>query len=193
MNTINYKNITDSQDFYLVSGYKNIEIPWYVTQPIMDITRPDGVDKDDYYLEKNNKVLVASGEQSFLYLMVKGLLPEGYYQGTTPCFRFEKIDALHRKTFIKNELIYACYDIKQNLDSNLEKIIDNTKTFFGSKLKDNIKVVEVKQSNSIINYDLMYNGFELGSYGIRKYMNMKWVYGTGCAEPRLSFIQKNKK
>jgi len=191
MNTINYKNITDSQDLYSKLGYQNIEIPWYVTKPIMEITRPDGVDKNDYYLEKNNKVLVASGEQSFLYLMVKGLLPEGYYQGVTPCFRFEEIDALHRKTFIKNELIYASYDIKNGLETELDKIINDAKTFFDLKLKDNVDIVEVTQSNSIINFDLMYNGHELGSYGIRSYMNMKWVYGTGCAEPRLSFIEKN--
>ena len=193
MNTINYKNITDSQDFYQNLGYKNIEIPWYVTQPIMDITKPDDINSGDYYLKKNDKVLVASGEQSFLYLMVKGILTEGYYQGVTPCFRFEKIDSLHRKTFMKNELIYASYNVNNDLNEEFEKILGDAKTFFKTKLNDNIDVVEVKQSNSIINYDLEYNGYELGSYGIRTHMNMKWVYGTGCAEPRLSFIEKIKK
>jgi hypothetical protein len=34
-------------------------------------------------------------------------------------------------------------------------------------------------------------GYELGSYGIRKYKNLfQWVYGTGCAEPRLSIVEK---
>jgi len=68
----------------------------------------------------------------------------------------------------------------------------DAKSFFEYVIDDIVDIVEVKQSNSIINYDLMYNDNELGSYGIRKHMNMSWIYGTGCAEPRLSFTVKNK-
>jgi hypothetical protein len=34
----------------------------------------------------------------------------------------------------------------------------------------------------------MYNGFELGSYGVRQYHDITWIYGTGIAEPRFSKI-----
>ena len=41
-----------------------------------------------------------------------------------------------------------------------------------------------------IGYDITINGEELGSYGIRKCEFLKWIYGTGCAEPRLSTLIK---
>jgi hypothetical protein len=39
-------------------------------------------------------------------------------------------------------------------------------------------------------FDLICKGIELGSYGIRKYNNHKWIYATGVAEPRLSQVCK---
>lgn len=41
-------------------------------------------------------------------------------------------------------------------------------------------------------YDITYKGIELGSYGMRKCEFLEWVYGTGCAEPRLSYCQNLK-
>lgn len=35
-------------------------------------------------------------------------------------------------------------------------------------------------------YDIMWRDYELGSYGIRECEFLKWIYGTGCAEPRTS-------
>jgi len=192
MNIINYKNLADSIDFYSERGYQNIEVPWYVTSDIMEITRPSFVSPDDdYYLPKNNKVLVASAEQSFIYLMVKGLLPEGFYQGVTPCYRFEKINALHRKCFMKNELIYVTYDMTKDISPILSKVIGDAQTFFETVIKDKAMIVDSPQENSTVNLDLMYKDQELGSYGIRNYKNLfQWVYGTGCAEPRLSILKK---
>ena len=39
---------------------------------------------------------------------------------------------------------------------------------------------------SDLSYDLIYDNIELGSYGIRTYKNLKWIYATGIAEPRFS-------
>ena len=36
-----------------------------------------------------------------------------------------------------------------------------------------------------------FGGFELGSYGIKKYNDFIWIYGTGCAEPRLTEVIKS--
>lgn len=188
MNNIDYRNIADSIDFYKELGYTNIELPWYVTQDTMNITKPDHIgEDDDYYIPKNDKVLVASGEQSFLYLIIKGILQPGRYQGVTPCYRFEPINHLHRKTFIKNELIVFT-EGNNIVEGELYQVIRDAKEFFETKLL-NVDMVEVPQSNSIKNYDLMCGDEELGSYGIRKFRNISWVYGTGCAEPRLSIIQ----
>jgi len=48
MNTISYQNIADSIDFYEKLGYTNVELPWYVTRDIMNITRQN----HDYQLYK---------------------------------------------------------------------------------------------------------------------------------------------
>jgi len=190
MNTISYKNLADSQIFYEKHGFATIDAPWYVTEEIKNITSPQTT--IDYKLSANNKFLVASGEQSFLYLAIKGQLPTGYYQSITPCFRFEEINFLHRKTFMKNELIYITDDPNQaDLHEKLSEIIEVARKFFMEKLKsDKIDTELCNHGNSVINYDLMYKGKELGSYGIRSYHNINWVYATGCAEPRLSTLQK---
>ena len=193
MNTINYRNIADAVDFYQGCGYTYVEVPWYVTREIMDITRPKHVPEDmDYYIPKNDKCLVASAEQSFLYLIVKGILQPGKYVGVTPCYRFEPINQLHRKVFTKVELIEfgEVDDIGQ---SNLTELVHHAIEFFKTKLNGTIAKVGNVPENSIYGLDLEYNMEELGSYGIRQHRNIKWVYGTGCAEPRLSIIQSTDK
>jgi hypothetical protein len=190
MNNINYRNIADSIDYYQDLGYTNVELPWYVTQDVMNITKPKHISDDlDYYIPRNDKVLVASGEQSFLYLIIKGILQPGKYQGVTPCYRFEPINQLHRKTFIKNELIL--FNEESVTNDQLLEVVGDARKFFETKLM-NVELKEVPQDNSIVNFDLMYKGEELGSYGIRKFRNISWIYGTGCAEPRLSIIQSLK-
>ena len=39
-------------------------------------------------------------------------------------------------------------------------------------------------------YDIVLNGIEVGSYGIRQHENLRWIYGTGIAEPRFSTALK---
>jgi len=79
----------------------------------------------------------------------------------------------------------------EDLQDSLNKIIMDSRTFFEKTLEDKTDLVKNEQENSIINYDINYKNYELGSYGIRKHKNLfHWVYGTGCAEPRLSLIKK---
>jgi hypothetical protein len=47
---------------------------------------------------------------------------------------------------------------------------------------------EIKIVKTNIGYDLELNNIELGSYGVRKYGQLHWVYGTGLAEPRFSKV-----
>ena len=173
---INYKIIADSIDYYENSGFIRIESPWTVSEYVDNLTKPK--DRISFQLKHNNKCLVASGEQAFLYLYLKDFLPKGQFQTTTPCFRMESFDYSHTKYFIKNELIKT--DIVNDIE--LEKIIDKCLIFYKKYIPD------VIVSKTEIGFDIEYNGQELGSYGIRECEYLKWIYATGCAEPRLSKI-----
>lgn len=100
---IDYNLLNESLEYYNSNGFTRIESPWSVAKEIDDITRPE--EKIPFQLKHNNKCLVASGEQSFLYLYLKGFLPLGKFQTITPCFRSDDFDLLHTKYFMKNELI----------------------------------------------------------------------------------------
>ncbi len=178
---INYLNIHDSTVFYENLGFKRIESPWTVSKYVSEITRPE--EKIDYQMIHNKKVIVASGEQSFLYLYLKSFLPLGKFQTVTPCFRDELFDETHTKYFIKNELIITD-DVSVE---SLNEVVKNSYNFFRTKLSQ--VNVERKKDGTI---DLVYKGIELGSYGIRETNFLKWIYATGCAEPRLSYCQNLK-
>lgn len=171
---INYQYIQDSISYYEERGFLRIEAPWTVSEKVSDITKPDGALNMQF--KHNDKCFVASGEQSFLYLYLKEFLPKGQYQTTTPCLRYENFDFLHTKYFIKNELIKT--DIVN--ESELNKMVDIAFNFY----KKYIPGIDVVKTN--IGYDIEIKGNELGSYGIRSCEFLDWVYGTGCAEPRLS-------
>jgi phenylalanyl-tRNA synthetase alpha subunit len=175
---INYKLIDDNIKYYEKWGFKRIEVPWLVSEAVDNITKPK--DRVSYQIKHNNKCLVASGEQSFLYLYLKEFLPKGRFQAVTPCFRSENFDFLHSKYFIKNELI-----ITDNVsEKELNILIENALYFY----RMFIPSAEVVKTD--IGYDIMVDGHELGSYGIRKCEFLEWIYGTGCAEPRLSNLIK---
>lgn len=127
--------------------------------------------------------MVASGEQSFLYLYNKGFLPKGQYQTVTPCFRDEQFDAYHTKYFIKNELIKTdSVELK-----SLHDVVEIAFEFFKHKLGNDVKIETVIQNKE---YDISFDKIELGSYGIRNCEFMSWIYATGVAEPRLSRVME---
>jgi hypothetical protein len=177
---INYKHIHDSIEFYSIK-YTRIEVPWLVSDYVDSITRPEGT--QPYQVKHNKKNLVASAEQSFLYLYLKNFLPIGKFQAVTPCFRSgDSFDYTHSKYFIKNELIQT--DIVNG--SELEKMVELASSFF-SKYFGNINIIKTENG-----FDINWKEYELGSYGIRECEFLQWIYGTACAEPRMSRIIKLK-
>lgn len=171
---INYIILDNSIRYYEKRGFQRIESPWMVSKAIDDITKPS--EAIPFKVEYNGKHLVASGEQSFLYLYLKGFLPKGHFQTITPCFRKESFDFLHSKYFIKNELI-----ITSNVsETKLEVMVGDALEFF------RLYIPEARIIDTADGYDIMYKDKELGSYGIRECEFLKWIYGTGVAEPRLS-------
>ena len=182
---IDYQNLADSIVHYEKSGFKRIEAPWTVTKEIAHITKPKFLNNLDFELKHNDKLLVASGEQSFLYLYTKDYLPKGKFQTITPCFRYENFDAFHKKYFVKNELI----NTEEVSAATLEQIVQTAYIFFKSKLDDKeLRIEEIDSDEP--QFDIIYKGVELGSYGIRQCEFLEWIYGTACAEPRLSACQK---
>lgn len=175
---INYKILNESINYYTDLGFNRVEAPWTVSEYIDNLTKPEHV--QPFKLSHNNKHLVASGEQSFLYLYLKNFLPKGRFQTITPCFRFESFDLTHTKYFMKNELIIT--DIVNTIE--LDKIVKDAYNFFCKYLpQDKLNIVGTNNG-----YDINYKDYELGSYGIREVEFLKYIYGTGVAEPRLSTI-----
>lgn len=174
---IDYKLLNDSLIYYENEGFKRIETPWTVSEYVDCITKP--ADRISYKLLHNDKCLVASGEQSFLYLYLKDFLPKGQFQTITPCFRYESFDYLHTKYFMKNELI------KTDLvtQTELEILVGKAMKFF----RQYFPYHSITASQTQDGYDILCgDNIELGSYGIRECEFLKWIYGTACAEPRTS-------
>ena len=186
---IDYALLSSAANHYEAYGFARIEVPWFVSKATADITKPQGA--QDFTIQYNDKSLVASGEQGFLYQMTKGQLTPGRYQTITPCFRVEAQDIWHAKSFMKLELI----DTKSVTDASLSQFVEQAYTFFNLSLtryKEKLKIVDVTVPNGK-QYDIVYDEIELGSYGIRKHEYLHWVYGTGLAEPRFSNLLKSLK
>lgn len=176
---IDYNLINESILYYEKLGFNRIETPWLVTEYIDSITRDKNT--TPFWVESKNKNLVASGEQSFLYLYLKEQLPRGKFQTVTPCFRNDSFDLTHTKYFIKNELIQTDKTEREDL----LKIVKESKVFFDSLFK---KETNIQETND--GFDICIDDYELGSYGIRECDFIKWIYATGCAEPRTSKLIK---
>lgn len=182
---VNYDFLNKSVDYYKKLGYNRIETPWWVPEDIQKITAPKEFHDKFYKVSHTDSVLVASGEQSFLYLIKNNHLPPGKYQTITPCFRNEKETKFNSRHFIKNELIITdnpdrakAYDLRNQAFAFFLTIVPEQSL---------LSVVSTKEG-----WDIEYNGIELGSYGMRSCEFVDWVYGTGCAEPRLSLAIESK-
>lgn len=184
---VNYQLLQDSIKYYEFNGYTRIETPWIVDAAVDRITKPeespslvvhpyDGLGWHDEKMAPYRGCLVASGEQSFLQLYLQGNLPKGQFQTTTPCFRDDRLDYEHSKWFMKTELIKT--DVVDMKELNI--MVDKALAFFKNYIPDAYVMSDTH------GYDIIGGGMELGSYGIRSCEFLNWIYGTGCAEPRLS-------
>ena len=140
---IDFGLLNKSIDYYESRGFKRIETPWTVTEKVDNITKPE--DRIHFQLKHNDKCLVASGEQSFLYLMIKGFIPDGKFQTITPCFRYEPFDMYHTKYFMKNELIITD-DVS---DEQLHKIIKHCSGFYQQFFKQKLEIVKSEEPREL--------------------------------------------
>lgn len=198
---IDYNLIAAAIDFYANKGFQRIETPWLVSKDIADLTKP--LDASTYIVQKDSerkqKAFIASGEQSFLYLINKGHLPSsGRYQTVTPCLRDDMWDATHMKNFVKLELIEYIStseytNIKFNTINTVHRMVDQALSFFSSKVDASLLTVTNTSTKDSVSFDINLNDIEIGSYGYRSCMFCEWIYGTGIAEPRFSRLVNSVK
>lgn len=173
---LDYRYIADAQDFYLEKDYEPIAIPWVIGIDSYTSTLPDRV---EHYATLGG-FLVGSAEQSFIQLMADGE-ELGRVQAASPCFRSEDHDELHSPYFFKLELFDNL--LPMTGDSVLG-VLDDAREFFEKYLPTSV-TQEGETSWDIV---AAHSGVELGSYGIRKYKENQWIYGTGVALPRLQQV-----
>jgi len=184
--------MADARDYYLYTEkYRPIEAPWIVSKKAIMITAPEECEP---FVQ--NESLVASGEQSFMQMILDGQLKRGAYFTITPCYRpadAARNDGLHLAQFTKLELI-DFYENVEPTHEDLKRMIVGAKKFMEDARGEMLDIVRVPDSEhrecfTFENYDIMTAGpgeIELGSYGIRRHPDIGyWVYGTGAALPRL--------
>jgi hypothetical protein len=198
----------DAVKYYQRFGYTYLDVPWAVSKEAVDITRPKESTGElpHYTVDAGTKVQrhggwysnateiypVASAEQSFLQLQLTNVRSSldsrdsGGYVTLTPCFRNEPIlDDLHQPYFMKVELI----DWTGVSSNDVHDMIQLAYEFFSEYLP--VDVVENKEKDAgAYAFDIVSRRgrIEVGSYGVRQNETVGlWLYGTGCAEPRLSY------
>lgn len=189
---LDYSMMHDAKKYYVDKGFKYLEVPWVVSSGAYNATAP----KKGHVAK--GMIPVASGEQSFMQLVLDGLLSPGKYCCITPCFRpwDNGLSREHVPQFIKLELIqYEIKDHKDNVayyNTSYEALKDAA---FDLMVKSvpKIKIVKTKDDPRLecithVSHDIeTKSGLELGSYGIRSHPAIGyWIYGTGIALPRLT-------
>lgn len=180
-----------AQRYYQSIGYNYMEVPWIISKEANYITKLISPNKDARDYETFAGQLVASGEQSFIQLMLDEKMPIGKFFCVTPCFRDEITqNEITKEYFIKLELIhYMNFE-----DCDLIIMTDDVKKFFYKYFHyDNISVLTTDMGYDIESLNKNNQKIELGSYGVRSYKKHKWIYGTGLAEPRFSYARINQR
>lgn len=189
---IDYDLFNKSLKYFSKRGFKQVEVPWRVSQEAIE-----GTFDSNQSFKSDDKFLIGSAEQGFLELYLQNKLTSNQLMSVSPCFRNESEDYFHQQEFMKLELIcfldkLADLDFRFNNEySNIKRLVIN---FIIKKLKikaSDIVVLETNESNSIYSEDILINGIEYGSYGIRQFQDKYYIYGTGIALPRASKILKS--
>lgn len=186
---IDYSLLSKAIKYFSKKGFKQIETPWRVSKQAIE-----GTFNSSESFKADDKFLVGSAEQGFLELQLQDKLKGTQFMSVSPCFRNDIEDYYHQQEFMKLELIYfSNYEIiKEEIQYQIIKRF--VLNFIIKKLKiktSDIAILETKDNNSIYSEDILINGIEYGSYGIRNFQGTYYIYGTGIALPRASKILKS--
>lgn len=187
MADVDWQRLAAAMRYYTNRGWTQVDADSIVAITTLKLTMPPQgtiISVDDQF------GLVASGEQSLLdrYVNYRGF--EGRFVTCTPCYRQEDwkrvwedgASDLYRSEFMKVELF-------QNVDvtpQELARVIALALDFFTSVSPLAERPVVVPTDDG---FDINLGGIEIGSYGIREAGSLRWIYGTGLAEPRFSAVR----
>ena len=190
--TIDYNLLNKALKYFSKRGFKQVEVPWRVSKEAIE-----GTFNSRESFKSDDKFLIGSAEQGFLEIYLQNKLTSNQLMSVSPCFRNELEDYFHQQEFMKLELIcfldkLADLDFRFNDEySNIKRLVIG---FIIKKLKiktSDIFISRVLDSRSFYSEDILINGIEYGSYGIREFQNKYYIYGTGIALPRASKILKS--
>lgn len=184
--SINAEYLSTAQLFYEKYGFIVTPTPWLVTKESYIATCPPGVVSSNHLWKAPNQLYhVASAEQGFIEMQLRGDPIPQKAQSTTPCFRYEqKFDKYHLPFFYKLELF----------DRDTSHAALSSMTSLARQLFATLGVDTHLEATGDGSFDLVTaRGLELGSYGIRHLQGHEWTYGTGLALPRFEqALQKNQ-
>jgi hypothetical protein len=170
---IDWKLLAEAVSHYERIGYRYVEVPYAVPEDIIRLTLPEEFACST--VEPYGS-LVGSAEQSLLHLD----LPSGVYVACSPCFRPEPVlNELYQHHFMKVELFQTGEEWL-----NPMKMLMDAQDFMSRYAK-----LEVVRTD--VGKDLMVEGIEVGSYGLREAGGRRWGCGTGLALPRFD-VARNR-
>lgn len=170
-----WQRLTHALEFYKNKGFMYKEVAWHVSPEISALTCPTPGEETKHA----DGVLVGSAEQSFLSMYKQ--LGDAIYFTITPCFRNEtRTDELTYHYFMKLELF-------SKNPEDLHTIISAAYEYLSTQIE--VRMIPTREG-----YDILSDKrrIELGSYGTRRKDGMVWAYGTGLAEPRLSYAKPHE-
>lgn len=180
MVTVNWSLLSGALKWYESRGFRQVSLPWHTRKEVNMITCPEPSMCFDL---PGFGGLVGSAEQSFMERHFDGMLEPGRWVSLTPCFRNEPVfDETHLPYFMKVELYSN--ELEETGDRALEFAI------LAKKFMDSVGVNTAQIVDTNIGYDLEINGIEVGSYSTRSHKDFVWTCGTGLAEPRFSFANR---
>ncbi|KWA84196.1 hypothetical protein WL29_22815 [Burkholderia ubonensis] len=176
--------------WWQLRGFQYVDLPWMVPTNYADAHRPDFC-RDVPTLHGS---FVGSGEQSFLMLHEEDRLPAGApgYIGWTPCLRDEVLDETHQHGFMKAEWFVPLTeaDISQWRRLVLDLMGAQESMFRAVALAGigvpRVGMLFVYEQSGPEQIDLVLNGLEVGSYGLRRFNGRPYLYGTALALPRFT-------
>lgn len=182
---IDYDLLARAVLYYNACGYQQIESPWMVDRKTIDLTLPPDATP---FLLTNGDAMVGSAEQGLINMTLREELTlNKKYMSISPCFRDDKNDDTHSKTFMKLELF--CFTPSSNFD-----FPDGRRMIFDAKTYFEMNGIKCEYEETPLGLDIVTkkNKLELGSYGYRTIHHYDIYYGTGLALPRFSLAREQE-